>query len=293
MNFSFKGLALGALLLALGGCSTVPITKRKSLNLVSDATILQMSQMQYANFVNQARGKGTIVQNPRVMGIADRLIRATNAYMRENDMASLLSTMSWEVNVVQSKQVNAFCMPGGKIVVYTGIVDLLGRVSPQTDAELAAILGHEIAHALARHSAERLSNAKLQNLGGQILGTVVGIKAPGLSDIFSAAYGLGTQLFVALPFGRKQELEADKMGLVLMALAGYDPRHAITLWQKMGNHSGGNRNEFLSTHPSEANRIKAIEAYLPTAQQYLRSVQQLPAVERTIPASRISVPRKR
>lgn len=295
MNRTLKALASVLCALALAGCSTVPITKRKSLNLVSDAQVLSMSQTQYTSFVRKAQGQGVLLQDPRVMDIAHRLIRSADAYMRQHNMHSLRKSMHWEVNVVNNSQVNAFCMPGGKIVVYSGLVRMLGARSVQTDAEIAAVLGHEISHALARHSNERLSNAMLQNMGSNILGTIIGANVPGLERVFNMAYGLGMQAFVALPFGRKQEYEADQMGLVLMALAGYDPRHAVTLWQKMARSSGGgNSNEFLSTHPSEQNRIKAIEAYLPTALQYYKPA----STPNTIPASALgrsttTVPRKR
>lgn len=262
---------LGALLVAslLSSCGTVPITGRRTLNLVSDSEVLSMSQTQYNSFVSQARAQGAVIQNPRVTGIANKLISATNLYLEQNNLSDLKQQMQWEINVVNSSQVNAFCMPGGKIVVYTGLVSLVGN-GAQSDAELAAVIGHEIAHALARHSSERLSNTMLQNIGGQILGTAVANKSQTLQMVINQAYGLGAQTFVALPFGRKQEYEADKIGLVLMALAGYHPSAAITLWEKMAKQSGGVQNEFMSTHPSEANRIKEIQAYMPTALTYYK-----------------------
>lgn len=263
-----SALALSALVVS---CGTVPITGRRSLNLVSDGEVLAMSRTQYSSFVSQARSQGALVQHARVNEVARRLISATDAYLKQNNLTDLISTLQWEVNTVNSDQVNAFCMPGGKIVVYTGILTLIGNTAG-SDAELAAVLAHEIAHALARHSSERLSNTMLQNMGGQVLGQVIGQKSQTLGAVFEQVYGLGTNVFVALPFGRKQEYEADQMGLVLMALAGYDPSSAVTLWQKMARASGGNQNEFLSTHPSEENRIKRIQEYLPTARQYYKPV---------------------
>ncbi len=268
-----SALALGFL---LSSCGTVPITGRRTLNLVSDSEVLAMSQSQYSSFVGQARSQGVITQNTRVNDVARRLISATDTYLRQNNLTDLISTLAWEVNTVNSNQVNAFCMPGGKIVVYTGILSLIGS-GTGSDAELAAVLAHEIAHALARHSSERLSNQMLQNMGGQLLGSVIGQKSATLGAVFQQAYGLGSNVFVALPFERKQEYEADQMGLVLMAMAGYNPSSAITLWQKMARLSGGEQNEFLSTHPSEENRIKRIQEYLPTAQQYYKPVTTTPA----------------
>lgn len=279
---SMGAVALTALLLS--SCGTVPITGRRTLNLLSDGEVLAMSQQQYASFVGEARTKGMLVNNDRVTTIARRLISATEAYMRQSNMTDQLSSMRWEVNTVRSNQVNAFCMPGGKIVVYTGLVNLVGN-GAGSDAELAAVIGHEIAHALARHSSERLSNQMLQNLGGQLLGSAVGSQSALLQTVLTQAYGLGTNAFVALPFGRKQEYEADTMGLVLMALAGYNPSHAVSLWQKMERHSGGVQNEFWSTHPSEANRIAKIQAYLPEAMKYYRP-QQTPTVSSSSNASK-------
>ena len=159
-------------------------------------------------------------------------------------------------------------MPGGKIVVYTGLLNLVGNVA-HADDELAAVMGHELSHALAKHANERISNQLLLQAGGQILGAAVGVRSQALNSLISQVYGIGAQVGVMLPFGRKQEYEADKMGLVLMAMAGYDPRAAINFWQKMAASKGGQQqNELMSTHPSDENRIKAIEAYLPTALQY-------------------------
>lgn len=263
-------LALALICIGLNSCGTVPITGRRTLNLVSDGEVLAMSQSQYASFLGQARSKGVIVSSPRVNQIAQRLITATEGYLKSNGMGDLLSSLRWEVNVINSNQVNAFCMPGGKVVVYTGLVNLVGN-GAAADAELAAVLGHEIAHAIAKHSSERLSNTMLQNLGGQLLGMAMGNKSELLRMAVGQAYSLGAETFVAFPFGRKQEYEADKIGLVLMSLAGYEPKHAVTLWQKMQRSSGGVKNEFMSTHPSEANRIKAIQNYLPEAMKYYRA----------------------
>lgn len=258
-----KILGILGLSLLLNSCGTVPITGRKRLSLVGDSEVLAMSQTQYRDFVTQARVQGVLKQDSRVMDISYRLIRATDAYLRAQDQANLLKGMSWEVNVVESNQVNAFCMPGGKIVVYTGLVRMLGN-SPGADAELAAVLAHEISHALAKHSSERLSRAMASDMVGSLIGSIIGAKSPVLSEVFNLAYGLGQQGFVALPFARKQEYEADRMGLTLMSLAGFDPRAAVTLWQKMERNSGGsNKSEFFSTHPSEGNRIHAIEEALP------------------------------
>ena len=255
-------------LLILSNCGTVPITGRRQLNLVSDGEILSASATQYRQFISKSQLSNNGTYNAKVTQVGRRLAAATNAFLKQNGYESMLSSLSWEFNVVDSKQVNAFCMPGGKIVVYTGLLNLVGN-GAHSDDELAAVMGHELSHALAKHANERISNQMLVQAGGQILGAAVGSRSQMLGSLINQAYGIGAQVGVMLPFGRKQEYEADKMGLVLMAMAGYDPRYAVSFWQKMAQSKGGSQtNELLSTHPSDANRIKAIEAYLPTALQY-------------------------
>nr|WP_311175084.1 M48 family metallopeptidase [uncultured Porphyromonas sp.] len=255
-------------LLILSNCGTVPITGRRQLNLVSDGEILAASATQYRQFISQSHISNNGTYNAKVTQVGRRLAAATNTFLKQNGYESMLSSLSWEFNVVDSKQVNAFCMPGGKIVVYTGLLNLVGN-GAHSDDELAAVMGHELSHALAKHANERISNQMLVQAGGQLLGAAVGNRSQMLGSLINQAYGIGAQVGVMLPFGRKQEYEADKMGLVLMAMAGYDPRYAVSFWQKMAQSKGGNQtNELLSTHPSDANRIKAIEEYLPTALQY-------------------------
>lgn len=284
LRFSLQALVLGALL-ASSGCSTVPITGRNSLSLVSDEEVLKASREQYSSFVSQSMQSGMIVQDERVTRISNNLIAATKSYLLSNNYASLWGQMQWEVNTVKSNEINAFCMPGGKIIVYTGMTRLVG-LGKGSDDELAAVIGHEIAHAIARHANERLSRSELQRLGGGVLQSVVGDGSPMKQLAISTLYDLGTQAFVALPFNRKQELEADKIGLVLMAIAGYNPEYAISLWQKMARASSGSKNSFFSTHPSEEKRIEEIRAYLPKVAQYYK-LASTPAS--TTPKSRTKV----
>ena len=281
MNMKKLSIALTTLfgigLLIFNSCGTVPITSRRQLNLVSDGEILAASATQYRQFISKSQLSHNSTYNNKVTQVGRRLAAATNIYLKQNGYESMLSTLSWEFNVVDSKQVNAFCMPGGKIVVYTGLLNLVGN-GAHSDDELAAVMGHELSHALAKHANERISNQMLMQAGGQLLGATVDSRSGMLSGILNQAYGLGAQVGVLLPFGRKQEYEADKMGLVLMAIAGYDPRYAVNFWQKMAqSKGGGQQSELLSTHPSDANRIKAIEAYLPTALQYYKGQGSAPA----------------
>ena len=276
----FSAIALVAII-CLSNCGTVPITGRRQLSLVSDGEILSASATQYRQFISQSQLSNNGTYNARVTQVGRRLAAATNAYLKQNGYESMLSSLSWEFNVVDSKQVNAFCMPGGKIVVYTGLLNLVGN-GAHSDDELAAVMGHELSHALAKHANERISNQMLVQAGGQLLGAAVGNRSQMLGSLINQAYGIGAQVGVMLPFGRKQEYEADKMGLVLMAMAGYDPRYAVSFWQKMAQSKGGNQtNELLSTHPSDANRIKAIEEYLPTALQYYQGGSSRESTGRT------------
>lgn len=287
MNKIYQYLSAVVLASALYGCSTVPITGRSSLNLVSDETLLEQSRQQYTGFVSNARQKGVVVNDPRITQITQRLIDATRTYLVNNNHMDIWNQMQWELNVVRSNELNAFCMPGGKIVVYTGLARMIGQ-GKGADDELAAVIGHEIAHSIARHANERVSRAQLKGYGAQILGAVLGSSASGgLGEIISVAYGLGTEVAVALPFNRKQELEADKMGMVLMAIAGYNPEYAVSLWQKMARESGGGNNSFLSTHPSEERRIEEIKKYMPTALQYYK-----PPVVATPQPAQTTAPRR-
>jgi predicted Zn-dependent protease len=166
---------------------------------------------------------------------------------------------------VQSEDVNAFCMPGGKIVVYEGILPYMS-----SDEELAAVLGHEVAHAVAKHANERMSQQMLTEAGGSIVAGAVGQKSATIQSLAGTVYGLGTQFGVMLPFSRKHEYEADRMGLIFMAMAGYNPRSAVSFWQKMAAGKSGSTPEIMSTHPSDANRVKELEKYMPEALQYYK-----------------------
>lgn len=270
INKLLGGLALGMMLYS---CGVVPITGRRSLNLVSDEEVLTSSRTQYNSFVANSRKKGELVNDPRILKISERLIQATKTYLARNNYIDLWRQMQWEVNVVKSNQVNAFCMPGGKIIVYTGMANLVG-LGKGSDDELAAVIGHEIGHAIARHANERISRAQLRSMGGQVILGMFGDKMGISQQIFSTLYGLGTEVAVALPFNRKQELEADKIGLVLMTLAGYNPEYAVSLWQKMSSVSGGKSNSFFSTHPTEEKRIQEIRAYLPQLEKEYKSYSE-------------------
>lgn len=185
--------------------------------------------------------------------------------MKANGLESEIKNFSWEFNLVQSNEVNAFCMPGGKIVVYEGILPYTS-----TDDELAAIIGHEVAHAVAKHSNERMSQQLMTEYGSAVLGQALSGQSQAVQTVAGTVYGLGSQYGVMLPYSRKHEYEADHMGLIFMAMAGYNPEAALTFWTKMAQGKNGQVPEMMSTHPSDANRISEIKKYLPDAMKYYK-----------------------
>ena len=249
------------LVISLAACSTVPLTGRKQLSLVDESQIQEQSTKAYSTFLSDPKTK--VISNSsdaqRVKSIGGKIATAISSYMKSNGYGNQYD-YKWEFNLVESKDINAWCMPGGKVAVYTGILPVT-----QTDAGLATVMGHEIAHAIAHHSAEQASHSSVAELGGGLLGAATG------SESLVKLYGLGGQLAL-LKYSRNQESEADRLGLIFMSMAGYDPGNAVTFWQRMSSANQGNGAppEFLSTHPSDATRISAIQKRLPEARKYLK-----------------------
>jgi len=254
------------LLFGLFACSTVPVTGRKSLNILPDSELLSMSLQQYNDVLKKSKLSNDPVKAQMVKRVGERIARATEQFFRENGMESEITNYKWEFNLIEEdKTVNAWCMPGGKVAVYTGILPLT-----QDDTGLAVVMGHEIAHAIAKHGNERMSHGLLAQLGAVGLSAALSSNPSATGQIFMAAYGLGANVGILLPYSRLQESEADRIGLVLMAKAGYDPRQAVPFWQRM-NKSGGERPpEFLSTHPAPETRIQRIESEIPEAMRYYK-----------------------
>ncbi|MDR1517508.1 MAG: M48 family metallopeptidase, partial [Dysgonamonadaceae bacterium] len=196
--------------------------------------------------------------------VGKRIASAVETYLRSNGLGSEVQNLAWEFNLVKSNEVNAFCMPGGKIVVYSGILPIT-----QNENGLATVIGHEVAHAIAKHSNERMSQQVALKYGGALAGGLLG-NSKTAQEIGGTVLGLGAQYGVMLPYARTQELEADKLGLIFMAMAGYDPKTAVSFWQRMAQNSGGGTPEFMSTHPSDATRIQKIQNALPEALQYYK-----------------------
>ena len=253
-------------------CSRNPITGRKQLQLFNEADIQSMAASQYQQFLTQNKVIATSVNKDAEMvnRIGARISAAVTKYYTDKGLGNQLEGYKWEYNLVDSKDVNAWCMPGGKIVVYTGLLPIT-----QNEAALAVVMGHEVAHALARHGNERMSQATAQQLGGVAVQVAVANKTPEAQNLFLSAYGLGTTVGAMLPFSRKHELEADRLGLIYAALAGYNPQEAITLWQRMAQASNGQKPpEFLSTHPAEETRIRKLEEMMPEALKYYKPMNQ-------------------
>ena len=260
---------IAAAAVLLWSCSSVPITGRKQLNLVSDSEVLASSLASYKEYMASAKVSSNTTQNATVTRVGKAIAAATESYLNNNGMASEVQNFAWEFNLVQSDELNAFCMPGGKIVVYEGLMKIIG-----SDDELAVVLGHEVAHAVAKHSNERMSQQVLAQYGSSILGAAVAGQSAITQTIAGQVYGLGAQYGVMLPFSRKHESEADYMGLIFAAMAGYDPNVAVTFWQRMAAQGSSNVATWMSSHPSDAQRIADIKRHLPEALTYYKPAVQ-------------------
>ncbi|MCU0599342.1 MAG: M48 family metallopeptidase [Desulfobacterales bacterium] len=268
MNFQRRFILL-LILLLLPSCATVPITGRQQLSLIPDSSMISMSIQEYDKFLKDHKLSKDQEKVALVKRVGVRIQRAVELYFRQNNMQAEISGYAWEFNLVESKEVNAWCMPGGKVVVYTGILPIT-----QDDAGLAVVIGHEVAHAVAKHGNERMSQGLLAALGGVALSEALKNEPSKTRQIWMAAYGLGAQFGVLMPYSRLQENEADHLGLIFMAMAGYDPHAAVPFWQRMSAKKGGGAPpEFLSTHPSDQKRIKNIQSLIPDAMRYYKPQQ--------------------
>lgn len=237
-------------------CSTNPFTGKKTLALVPNSQILPMAFQQYDQFLSENKVITGTADARMIKNIGQKISTASERWLTANGHAGYLKDYAWDYNLVDSPDVNAWCMPGGKIVFYTGILPIT-----QGESGVAAVMGHEVAHALANHGQQRMSAGQLQALGA-VAGNVALSKDPKNQQIFNQAYGIGSTVGVMLPFSRNHESEADRIGLTLMAIAGYDPLEAANLWERMRENAGGNTPpEFLSTHPSSTTRINNIKAW--------------------------------
>ena len=261
-----QSIAFLFVLLVLAACSTVPITGRKQLSLIPASEINAMSFEEYRSFLASHKVVTGTREANGVKRVGSRIQRAVERYFADKGMSDHLEGYEWEFNLVDDPQVNAWCMPGGKVVVYTGILPVV-----KDETGLAVVMGHEIAHAIANHGNERMSQGLVVQFGGAALSTALSDQPQETHDLFMTAFGAGAQVGVLLPFSRTHESEADHMGLIFMAMAGYDPREAAGFWERMASLGGGAAPpEFLSTHPSDETRIRNIEKRLPEALEYYK-----------------------
>jgi predicted Zn-dependent protease len=254
-----------ALIIMAVSCAVNPFTGKNQLALVDTGTVNQLAADEYSKIKQTSKilSPATNANAAMVTRIGSRIATGITKYYSEKGLGQQLESFKWEYMLIDEAVANAWCMPGGKIAVYTGLLPIT-----QNEAALAVVMGHEVAHAIAEHGKERMSQGLIQQFGGVALQVAVANKPAETQGLFMTAFGLGSQVGVMLPFSRANELEADRLGLIYSAMAGYDPREAVDLWKRMEAAGGGNKPpEFLSTHPAEGNRIKQIEKLLPEAME--------------------------
>jgi predicted Zn-dependent protease len=250
----------------LASCATVPLTGRKSLSLIPDSELLSLSNDQYATVLKESKLSTNRQEVEMVTRVGKRIATAAEEFLKESGAGDKIKNYSWEFNVIKDdKTANAWCMPGGKVAVYTGILPFT-----KNEAGLAVVLGHEVAHAIAEHGNERMSEALVAQLGGAALAVALAKQPEETTQLFMAAYGVAANVGVLLPYSRLHESEADRIGLTLMAKAGYDPHEAVRFWQTMSAQGGSRPPTLLSTHPAPESRIEKIKSYIPEAMRYYK-----------------------
>lgn len=258
--FSFSVISF--FLLSMG-CATNPLTGKSTLALVNNSSIFPQAFQQYSQFLNENKVVKGTADAKRVETVGNNIRIAAERWFQEVGRADYLKDYQWEYKLVEDKAVNAWCMPGGKIVFYTGILPIT-----KDDAGMAVVMGHEVAHALLDHGRQRMSAGMLQQVGGAAIGIATSDKSAETQQLWMTAYGAGSQMFGMLPFSRSHESEADKIGLSLMAMAGYNPEASVPFWERMSANSGGQAPpEFMSTHPSHGTRINNLKSWIPEAKQ--------------------------
>lgn len=246
-------------------CSTVPVTGRKQLSIIPSSQLMSMSFQQYDTFLNENKVSKNAKQTAMIKKVGIKIQKSVEKYLAEKKLSNHLKGYSWEFNLVENEQVNAWCMPGGKVVFYTGIIPIC-----KDEAGIAAVMGHEIAHAIAEHGGERMSQSMILQLGGMGLQAALQNEPALTQQLAMTAFGVGSQLGVMLPFSRLHESEADHMGLIFMAMAGYNPNKAVEFWQRMAAQGGSAPPEFLSTHPANQTRINDLKKLIPEAMRYYK-----------------------
>ncbi|MDG5800076.1 M48 family metallopeptidase [Marinilabiliaceae bacterium ANBcel2] len=261
-----KVIAFFIIVAVVWSCATVPLTGRRQLSLVSDSEIMSMSRTQYNQFLQEHQLAEDREQREMIDRVGNRIASAVEEYFRQNGLEDQLSDFQWEFNLIEDNTPNAWAMPGGKVVFYTGILPIT-----QNEEGVAVVMGHEIAHVVARHGSERMSQQMGIQFGGMALSALLSEKPQETQNLWMSAYGITSQVGMILPYSRRHEYEADELGLKFMAMAGYDPSVAVDFWKRMSSLSdGGSNMAFLSTHPANDARVRNIQSILPEAMQYYR-----------------------
>ena len=266
----FRIVMLVCLLFVLAGCSEVPITGRRQLSLVPSSMVTSMSVQQYSQFLSENQVSTDTQNVAMVKRVGQRIVAAVDTFCKEYCDEDPFAGYEWEINLIEDKQVNAWAMPGGKVVIYTGILPVA-----ENEAGLATVMGHEIAHVFAAHGQERMSQGLLVQMGGIALSVALEEKPEATKNLFMTSYGLGSQVGLLLPFSRLHESEADRLGLIFMAMAGYDPHEAVGFWERMAAAKGDAAQppELLSTHPADQTRIEKLKELIPEAMEYYKPPQ--------------------
>jgi predicted Zn-dependent protease len=266
MRFPLFPVFLTATLFFAFACSRVPVTNRKQMNMIPEKELVSLSLNEYQGFLKKNPPLPTSDTRVAMVKRAGTRIQASVvSYLNKNKLGKRVQGYQWEFNLVDDKTVNAWCMPGGKVMVYTGLLDVT-----QNEDALAIVMGHEIAHAVARHGNERMSQMLMAQAGGIALSVALQNQSTQTRGMFETAYGLGASVGVILPFSRLHETEADKLGLIFAAMAGYNPKEAPKFWQRMAAKGNGKTPEFLSTHPSDQKRIQDLNEFMPEAMKYYK-----------------------
>lgn len=267
-----KRFLLFSLVFGLTACKSVPLTGRKQLSLIPGSQMNAMAVDQYQQVLSKAKVLTGTPEAQQVKRVGNKISQAVETYLKQKGHAEMIKDLNWEFNLIDENVANAWCMPGGKVAFYTGIMGICGD-----DAGVAVVMGHEIAHAIANHGSERMSQGLVQQFGGVALQVAIKDQPQQTQALYMAAYGIGSQYGAMLPFSRLHESEADEMGLIFMAMAGYDPREAPKFWQRMSAASGGGAPpEFMSTHPSHDRRISDLNANMGKALSYYQKAQGQP-----------------
>jgi predicted Zn-dependent protease len=260
-----KAIILFASVFVIYSCATVPVTGRRQLSIVSNSEIIPLAQDQYKEVLSKGPRSTNKEQVDLVKRVGVRIQKAVEEYMASKNLSGELDGFAWEFNLIEDpKTVNAWCMPGGKVAFYTGIMPVC-----KDENGVAVVMGHEVAHAIANHGRERMSQGLVANLGLSSVSIAMGQNPSLTKDIFMQAVGMGTQIGM-LKFSRQHESEADKIGLIFMSMAGYDPNEAPRFWERMAQTGGGGQPEWLSTHPSHETRIKDLQDAIPNAMKYYK-----------------------